>query len=213
MTEPERLSPEEIEEITRRVNEGQVFVFPTDTTFGLGASADDSDAVDRIYELKNRPSDKPVPLLTDPETGLELANYGEVERRATERFWPGALTLVVDLPNQGDYPAKVLNEGSVGLRVPAREDLLKILKNVPPIVGTSANQSGEPAPETAEDLDPLILEGADFVIEGESGQKQSSTVVEWDKTESEWIVHRKGPVDHEDLESVKTRSGIGGKSS
>jgi protein-tyrosine phosphatase len=116
---------------------GGVVAIPTDTVYGLACRSGFPDSVKRIYELKGRPADKPLPWLV-PDADAALSFVNEIPRRARrlmERFWPGPLTLVL-----GDEPR------TVALRLPGHDALREILRRAGgPVVATSANLSGEEA--------------------------------------------------------------------
>jgi len=126
------------------LRDGGLVAFPTDTVYGLGACARLPEAVARVYDAKHRPRDMALPLL--------LAHTGQINTVASEvpeiawlladRFWPGALTLV--LHRSGSVLDVVTGGGAtVAVRVPAHPVPLALIEGVgAPVVGTSANLSG-----------------------------------------------------------------------
>ncbi len=156
---------------------GQAIVFPTDTVYGLGCRIDDEGAVRRIYEIKGRPPTEPLPvLLADP---IQVQTYARsvnaAAQRLMSRFWPGALTLVFLRSDR--IPLAVAGGGeTVGLRVPAHPIPRALARAMLiPIVGTSANSHGMPAPVTAQlavwdlgDRVDLVLDGGRATLARES---------------------------------------------
>jgi L-threonylcarbamoyladenylate synthase len=200
--EPITVRQEEHREIMDRIRSGQVFVYPTDTAYGLGTSIRNEDAVRRVFELKDRPLEKTVPVLATSVKGREMVTTEEPEERAMETFWPGGLTLVLSVTGPEEYPPGLVRDGTMALRAPGREYLREVLAATPPIVGTSANPSGEKTPYERGDLDPDLLAQVDFGVEGTPGGDDSSTVAEWNSSREEWIVHRSGPVRSEELDDL-----------
>jgi len=152
-------------EILRR---GGVVVLPTETFYGLGAHAFLSEALDRIYALKGRPQHLPLLCLLDgPDRLMRLAkNVSAPVKRLVAKFWPGPLTLVLPAL-EGLPPPLVGSTGGVAVRWtshPAAQALVRALDA--PVVGTSANPSGDPPVVRVEDLAPSLLEGVDGVLDG-----------------------------------------------
>ena len=149
---------------------GGLVAFPTDTVYGLAVFPWDVDAVVRLYEAKQRPSDRPIPLL--------LSDAGELDRVATllprcrrqyrqliARFWPGGLTLV--LPKAEIVPEVVSAGPTVAVRVPdlaLARDLIRAAGGV--LAVTSANISGQPSPVTAREVEEQLGERIDLILNG-----------------------------------------------
>ncbi len=142
--------------------------FPTDTVYGVAAHAFSPQAVERIYQAKGRPTDRPIPLLlADPED-MELVAR-EIPQMAwdlAELFWPGPLTLV--LPAHPRVPKPVIAGGdSVAVRIPDHlipQGLARLLHA--PLATTSANRSGEPDAVTAQEVDEQIGPNIDLILDG-----------------------------------------------
>jgi L-threonylcarbamoyladenylate synthase len=198
--EPVVVAPDDHPEIVDRIQSGQIFVFPTDTAYGLGGSIRNADAVRRIFELKDRSLKKTVPVLTTSVKAREMVLVEEPEERAVKDLWPGGLTLVLEVKVPEEYPPGLVRDGAVALRAPGKEYLREVLAAAPPIVGTSANPSGAETPYQRGQLDSDLLSEVDFRVGGEAGGDDSSTVAEWNEAGAEWIIHRSGPVRQEELQ-------------
>ncbi len=147
---------------------GEVVLVPTETVVGLLAT---EVGLGRIREIKGRDANKPVALLCrSTEEALVLAaRVPPLARRLAALFWPGSLTLVLDLPGGG----------TVGLRVPAGSAVREVLDAYGgPLYATSANLSGEPAPRGLEEVDPRVSEAVGLVVRGEPGSGEASAVVD-----------------------------------
>lgn len=160
---------------------GEVIAYPTETLYGLGADALDFAAVEKVFQLKGRDSNSPIPVLVaDREMLVTLVcEIPPLAERLMSRFWPGPLTLV--LPARGDIPRPLVNStGGVGVRIssqPIAADLVKALGR--PLTATSANPSGmAPARTVAEARKYFSGKIAVFLDGGELKSPTGSTVVE-----------------------------------
>lgn len=150
------------------LREGAVIVFPTDTVYGLGCRIDAPEAVRRVFALKGRGASDPLPvLLADP---AQLEVYGRdltpAARELARRFWPGALTIVVRRTDA--VPALVAGgRDTVGLRVPDHPVPRLLIREIGvPLVGTSANTHGAPAPLTAQQAAFDLGDAVDLILDG-----------------------------------------------
>lgn len=188
-------SRDALERGIRAVRRGGVIAFPTDTVYGAGVLAWDELAVARLYRVKERPRNKPIPLLlSDRETLDQVARAisPEVQRLAA-RFWPGPLTLVVS--RQPHVPDIVTGGGDmVAVRVPDHPLSLALLKRLDaPLAATSANRSGEASPLTAADVLSQLGGRIDLVIDGgPCPGGVPSTVVEL--RDGQVVILRPGPL-------------------
>ena len=169
----------EIKKGARILRNGGVIAFPTDTVYGLGADALNPPAVERIYELKKRPRSQQFPLLiADAKQLTALAEpIPEIAWFLARRFWPGGLTLV--LSRKDSVPAHLTSTSSIAVRIPDHpvcEALIQNLGN--PLIGTSANVSGQPAALTAEEVEQQFGGKIDLIINGGQcpGGKESTIV-------------------------------------
>jgi L-threonylcarbamoyladenylate synthase len=192
----------EIEKGVKILQKGGVIAFPTDTVYGLGADAFNSTAVERIYEIKNRPQHLQLPLLiADVERLTTLAEpIPEIAWFLARRFWPGGLTLV--LPKADSGPAYLASEPTIAVRVPnhpVSRALIQRLGN--PIIGTSANISGQPAALTADEVGQQLGGKIDFVINGGKcpGGKESTVV---DVTRESPVILRPGIIPSHEIDKA-----------
>jgi protein-tyrosine phosphatase len=191
---------------------GGLVALPTETVYGVAASALAPAAVGRLRQSKGRPGDKPFTLAVG-RAGEALdwvPGMSRLGRRLARRCWPGPVTLVFgDRVGEGlvsrlPGPVRrwVAPDGTLGLRVPAHEAALEVLRRLPgPLVLTSANASGEPPATTAEQVVQAVGDAVDLVIDaGPSHYAQASTVVKVDGGRFE--VLREGVVSAADLERL-----------
>ncbi|HOX60871.1 MAG TPA: L-threonylcarbamoyladenylate synthase [Candidatus Magasanikbacteria bacterium] len=126
-------------------NSDSVFIYPTETCYGIGADATDAEVVRRIYEIKKRPNDKSaIILVSDMQMAEKYAEFGDKARELANKFWPGALTLVLPARAGSDLaPELISDSGEVAMRISGYILAKKIVEFVGrPIVSTSANISG-----------------------------------------------------------------------
>ena len=131
---------------------GGLVAFPTDTVYGVGASPWDEQAVQRLYEVKERPLELPIPLLLSDDDKVDrVAVLPEGCRDLPRHFWPGGLTLVA--PKTDDVSATVSRRPTVAVRIPDNAWARALIREAGGVLAvTSANLSGEPSPRTAEDV-------------------------------------------------------------
>lgn len=147
----------EHDQLSKRIRDGAVFIYPTDTCYGLGCSIDSPEAIDAVFDIKGRDESKTVPVLLTADQVKTLAAVCPVEERAMERFWPGGLTLALDARNPDSLDPRLLREGTVAVREPDVAPLIELIEEAGPIVGTSANLSGRPSPRIPGRYPPGII--------------------------------------------------------
>jgi len=159
--------PEQVEKGFKILKEGGVIAFPTDTVYGLGADAFNLKAVERVYEIKNRPEHLPLPLLISDIAQLTTVAepaFGTVWFLA-KRFWPGGLTLV--LPKMVSLSFHLAKGSTVAVRIPNHPVCLALIARLGrPIVGTSANISGKTSALTAYKVRQQLGDKVDLIIDG-----------------------------------------------
>ncbi|MCB9230256.1 MAG: Sua5/YciO/YrdC/YwlC family protein [Bacteroidia bacterium] len=143
-----------------------VIIYPTDTIWGIGCDATLDLPVERIFQMKNRPSSMSmIVLVADWAMASQYADPVPAYLQEEIEASPRAVTLVVS-GAKGLAPALVAPDGSIGLRIPRDpfcQDLLARLGR--PLVSTSANLSGVPFGGSYADIAPVLLQGADYVVE------------------------------------------------
>ncbi len=158
---------QEIEKGVKILQKGGIIAFPTDTVYGLGADAFNADAVERIYQIKNRPRHRQLPVLIADaeELPVFVDPLPEIARFMAKRFWPGGLTLV--LPKKESAPLCLALGPTVALRVPDHPVCMALIQHLGnPIIGTSANISDQQAALTAEEVEQQLGAKIDFVMNG-----------------------------------------------
>lgn len=144
---------------------GKVIVYPTDTVWGVGCDALNPDAVRRVFDLKRRPATKSMILLLADTAELNTYVSG-LNQELLEKIGRFAEPTTIVFGKAQNLPEDVLaNDGSVAIRIssdPFCTAMIRALQR--PLVSTSANLSGQPAAAVFSEIDPQILEGADYVV-------------------------------------------------
>lgn len=190
-----------VAEAARLLKRGELVAFPTETVYGLGASALDEAAIKRVFEVKGRPVDNP--LIVHVASVDEIADVASVDERAltlARRFMPGPLTIV--LPACDAIPrAARAGLDTVAVRIPDHYVARQLLAAAGPLVGPSANLSGAPSPTTAEHvLRDLSGSIAAIVDGGPCRIGIESTVV--DLSGATPVILRPGSIDSTEIEEV-----------
>lgn len=164
---------------------GKVVAFPTETVYGLGADATNSDAVLRIYETKGRPRFNPLIVhVADLGMAEQLVEFTPLARRLSA-FWPGPLTLVLKRKS-GAGLSDIVTAGldTVGIRIPAHPLALELIRAAGrPLAAPSANPSGRLSPTTAQQVDEPF-QGLVPVLDGgpcEAGVESTILAVDGDR--------------------------------
>ncbi len=157
--------PSDINQALDSLRNGGLILYPTDTIWGIGCDATNPDAVDKVFQLKGRDQSKSLIILLDsdhklqsyvqevPEIAYQLIEYTE---RPLTIVYSGGKNLASNL---------LAEDGSIGIRIvthPFCSPLIQRFRK--PIVSTSANLSGHPAPKTFMDIAQEIIDGVDYVV-------------------------------------------------
>ena len=196
------VSQRHIEKGVKILKEGGVIAFPTDTVYGLGADAFNSTAAERIYEIKNRPNYQQFPLLiADVKQLTVLAEpIPEIVQFLARRFWPGGLTLV--LLKKDSVPDYVASRPTIAVRIPNHPVCLALMQHLRnPLIGTSANISGQPPALTADEVRQQLGGKIDLIINGGKcpGGKESTIV---DVTHEPPIILRQGIIPSHEIDKA-----------
>jgi L-threonylcarbamoyladenylate synthase len=185
------------------LKEGGIVAFPTDTVYGLGAAINLPQAVARVYEVKGREKNTPLPLLLADKSQIEEVAEAvpPIARLLAEKFLPGGLTMV--LFKSKSVPDIVTGGGkTVAIRIPAHPVPIALARGVgTPIIGTSANLSGQPSALTAEEVYAQLASRVDLIIDGGRcpGGRESTIV---DLTGKTPLVLREGAISRKELKSA-----------
>lgn len=172
------------QEFTKALEQGQTFVYPTETCYGLGCDATNPEAVKKIFQIKQRREDKPCLILfPSKEMVKEYVDWNETFENLTTKHWPGALTIVAPLKPGVIFPEFLLGlENKLAFRVSSHPFVKQLFEYYhKPIVSTSANVAGAPNPyniQIVEDSFQNELHQPDILIDaGELEPEPPSTIM------------------------------------
>jgi L-threonylcarbamoyladenylate synthase len=148
-------SPGAVEEAAAALARGELVAFPTDTVYGLSAG---HEHVRKLYDAKDRPKEKRIPVLLSDASNLEASAIVTPAARAlAQRFWPGPLTIVLVAPRRGTLAFRVPDHALARRLIAASGGGLPV---------TSANRSGEPDARTAEEVIAQLDGRVALVLDG-----------------------------------------------
>ena len=173
--------------------ENKVFIYPTDTVYGLGGDPFDILTTMKILRLKGRMR-KPFPILVSSyNKAVKLAYIGRISRIFISKYWPGKLTIL--FPARIRIPA-LLDSKYVGLRIPGNENVLKLLEKIGGfLIGTSANISGYPPALSCDEAYKYFEECIDwYICDDNIVSGVPSTVVNIDEDKGTVYIIREGAI-------------------
>ncbi len=178
---------EQKEEVKKKILDGAVFVYPTDTIYGIGCDAANFDSVARLRLIKGLPDEKPVSVIA-PSKQWIIDNC-EISKQAEE--WldklPGPYTLILKLKNKDCIANNISGSDTIGVRIPDHFFSHIATEINRPIVTTSANVCGNLNMTCLDDLDNSIGNKVDFVIDEGKLSGKASTVINLTKDEVEYL--------------------------
>lgn len=193
------------EMIGKKLEQGALVIYPTDTVYGVGGSLDIS-SVKRIYEAKERNFKSPlIALVSGREKVYDIALVPEDKKeqieKLMEKFWPGGLTII--LKKKECIPSEMVSGGeTVGVRMPDHRTALKIIESAGGIIPTtSANISGEKTPRDYNEISEEFKKRVEIVVDGgKSPVGIESTII--DMSRDNPMILRQGAVSKDEIESV-----------
>lgn len=132
----------------KAIEKGNILICPTDTVYGLITDATNKTAVKKLFKIKKRKTEKPIPIFVkNIEMAKKLALIGEKQEKFLKKAWPGKITAVLKRKRNCGLPTLLFGgKKTIGLRIPNYKLIKELLfKSNKPLTGTSANISGKPA--------------------------------------------------------------------
>ena len=178
---PSTPQPDVISQAANIIKRGGIVSFPTRYLYGLGTNALNLEAVDRVFAIKQRPSNKPLSVLINHQNDLSLLvrNMPQAALSIMERFWPGDITIVFEA--NAALPLNLTaGTGKIGVRLPQYPVAVALTNAVKgPITATSANLTGRGGCSRVSDLDPLVADKLDLILDvGQLEGGTGSTVID-----------------------------------
>ena len=188
--------------ISEILSENKVLAFPTETVYGLGGNAFSKIVTDRIYLIKQRPRNKPFPLLISVKWLKKLCHWNDPRiDNLIEAFWPGPLTLI--LKSKPDLPKHLKNTSeTLAVRYSSSNVVQRLIElGECPLIGTSANRSGFPACKSADEVTKILKDDVDIVIDGYSSSGDFASTIVHCLTEPFKIL-RQGSISSEEINHI-----------
>lgn len=205
--ETKLLSENELNQAIEWIQQGELIAFPTDTVYGLGADATNEAAVQKVFEAKGRPENRPINvLISQPEDILKYTiDVSDDAMKLAKAFWPGPFTLI--LKSAGNLsPVITAGKDTVGLRIPDNTLAQQFIEQCGvPLATPSANSSGRPSPTMASHvMDDLNGKIAGIIDGGATSYGIESTILDFSDAKHP-IILRPGNISKEAIEEVIQR--------
>lgn len=154
-----------MEELVKRLRDGEVILYPTDTIWGIGCDATNEKAIEKIYQIKKREKNKSFIILVETEKRLrELVDVPEMAWEIID-VSEKPVTIIYDSP-RGLPKSLLAEDGTIGIRLVKAPFCKKLISKLnKPLVSTSANFSGEKSPMKFSDISRKIIDSVDFVVD------------------------------------------------
>jgi L-threonylcarbamoyladenylate synthase len=195
------INEEIIQKCINLLSRGQLIVYPTDTLYGIGADIFNNDAIKKVFKIKNRPYQIPLPIAVDSISSIsKVAEINNYVIDLAEKFLPGPLTLILK-KNRNISNLLTNNKDTIAVRIPNDKIALKILKYFGPLTITSANIHNKPTPSTVDNIRNLfkVKDISLFIDDGLRSAKPSTIV---DITEKKPKILRPGVISSEEIYSM-----------
>ena len=194
------MKPISFEEAISRIESGKIGIVPTDTLYGLVASAMDPESVERVYRVRGRDGDKPCIVLIADISDLDRFSpaVSDVILGKLRKWWPGKVSVILPCPDDR-FTYLHRGTGTIAFRMPDRPELRDFLRKTGPIIAPSANQQGMPPAKTVGEAEKYFGSDVDFYVDSGTLDSKPSTVVRF--TDGKLSVVREGAVKIQDQES------------
>jgi len=164
------------QDLKGKILAGKIFIYPTDTIYGIGCDATNKEAVEKIKKIKARDKDKPLSVIAPSIEWIK--EFCEVDDKILEKYFPGPYTLLLRKKDP-TFLMQISSNELLGIRIPDTELTKEIQEAGVPFVTTSVNLSGEPFATKISDIPKEILDDVDEVIdEGELNGRPSTLIIE-----------------------------------
>lgn len=174
----------DVDDIAQAVGEGKTLVYPTETCYGFGCDATNSDAVGRLFDIKQKQRSKPMlVIMASQEMAMEYVSWSQTLDKIAQVYWPGPLTVVAPVAHGITLPVGVMAaDGTIAFRISVHPLVESIASKLDvPLVATSANITGQKSPYSIEEVRQQFEQQnlkPDIIIDGGSlPEKLPSTIV------------------------------------
>jgi L-threonylcarbamoyladenylate synthase len=162
------------EDLLKMIKEGKVFVYPTDTVYGLGCNAENHSSVERIKLIKAREKEKPLSVIAPSKEWIRA--HLVTDKIDLDKYLPGPYTLILWKKDKG-FLSHASSSETLGVRIPSSQFSEIIAKAGVPFITTSVNFSGEPPASRVAEIKTEILSNVDVVLDGGPLPGTPSTII------------------------------------
>ena len=160
-------------EILNEITKGKIFIYPTDTIYGIGCDAENKDSVEKIRKIKQRDKDKPLSIIAPSLKWIEKNLIIDTD---LNKYLPGPYTIILKKKNP-DFLKHISNTDSIGVRIPDNEFTKIIQDSGKPFITTSVNLSRESAIESIKEIPREIEDKVDITIDAGKLSGKPSTLI------------------------------------
>lgn len=198
----------ELKAAAKLIKSGKVGIIPTDTLYGIVASALNETAVNNVYQIKGRDKNKPSIILISSMAELSKFGVSSANKKLAKLFWPGQVSVILPCESKKWH---YLHRGkkSLAFRMPASKNLRKFLKHAGPIVAPSANPQGKPPATSIKKAKAYFGRQVDFYVDGGQLNNSPSTLISL--LENDFKILRRSSEDVETYAKflkLKARKGV-----
>lgn len=178
-------------QLAELINKGAIGIIPTDTVYGLVGRAAHTEAITRLYHVKER-EQAPGTIIAHTVDSLSALGFPLAPLSRASRHWPAPLSVVIDATTTPSYLKQTRD--SLPVRIPNHPELLRLLEATGPLMTTSANTPKAPTSRTIDEAVAYFGDAIDFYVDaGDLGERPPSTIIGYD--EDTLVVYRQGVVD------------------
>ena len=182
--DPHFPQPGIIEHALEKINDSSgVFIYPTDTIYGLGCAINNKEGIEIIKNIKTRDNSKSfVVLCKDLKQVKSLTEVSRSQEKILKKYWPGPFTFILRANKNCPIDIQAI-DGTVAIRIPRNKFCLEFIKAIKqPIISTSVNHSGETPVNDLEHIPEDILKNVDLILDANLIEALPSTIVDLTKT-------------------------------
>lgn len=166
-------------DIIKTIKDGRLVIMPTDTIYGIIGDATNEDVINKVYEVKERPHDKPLLILVSNLSMLHelVTEIPKETEKIIKKFWPGPLTILFKKSSKV-LDTLTANSSLVAIRMPNDKRLLNIMNHLNrPLISTSANISSHDAITNPNQLEEKMKEKIDLIVDEGTVNNEASTLI------------------------------------
>ena len=195
---------QDIIECNKIIAKGGIIIFPTDTVYGIGCNPYLPESVSKIFAIKKRTFNKPLPILTHNLSGVnKIIHMTEIGKMLAKQYWPGPLTIIGRKKDNKLPDLISAGKDTIAIRIPKNSCLLSLLRLCNYLVGTSANISSNEPVKSADQIINSNLDGFDAILAQDYNNKPSgkeSTIV--DISNDKIKIIREGMIKSKDINLI-----------